>query len=55
MSKPSHCKECKHFHNAHHPTKSPLAKRYNNWCCHFSKPAADAIGQCKLKNGKSYE
>jgi hypothetical protein len=48
-----HCRDCKHHHNAGHPKDSNLAKPYNDWCLKFSRPAPKAIGECKLKDGKT--
>lgn len=48
-----HCKNCKAHHNAGHPAKSNLAKTHNDWCIKFSRCASKAIGECKLKNGKT--
>ena len=48
-----HCKGCKHHHNAGHPKESNLANTYNNWCVKFSRCANKAVGECKLKDGKS--
>jgi len=47
-----HCKRCIYHHNAGHPKDSRLANRYNDWCIEFSKKASDAVGHCKLFNGK---
>ena len=48
-----HCKNCKSHHNAGHPVKSNLAKTYNDWCVKYSRCASKAVGECKLKNGKT--
>jgi hypothetical protein len=48
-----HCKDCKHHHNAGHPAGSNLAKTYNDWCIKFSRCASKAVGECKLKGGKT--
>ena len=48
-----HCKDCKSHHNAGHPAGSNMVKKYNDWCTKFSRCASKAIGECKLKNGKS--
>jgi hypothetical protein len=49
-----HCKDCISHHNAgHHSTRGITPwKKYNDWCCQYSKKAKDSIGECKLKNGK---
>jgi len=47
-----HCKECVYRHNAGHKKGSRLASKYNNWCVNYSKKAADAVGHCKVYNGK---
>ena len=49
----SHCKGCKAHHNAGHPKESNLAKQYNDWCIKFSRFASMAVGECKLKNGRT--
>ena len=48
-----HCKDCKHHHNAGHPAGSNLAKTYNDWCVKFGRCASKAVGECKLKGGKT--
>lgn len=48
-----HCKDCKSHHNAGHPAGSNLAKKYNDWCIRFSRCASKAVGECKLKEGKT--
>lgn len=48
-----HCKGCKSHYNAGHEKNSPYAKHHNDWCCKFGKTARVAIGECKLKNGKT--
>ena len=49
----AHCKDCKNHHNAKHPAGSNMAKKYNDWCCLFSRCASKAVGECKLKEGKT--
>ena len=48
-----HCKGCKNHHNAGHPVESNLAKTYNDCCVKYSRCASKAVGECKLKNGKT--
>ena len=50
-----HCKGCKAHHNAGHPKESNLAKTYNDWCVKYSRCASKAVGECKLKDGKTHE
>ena len=49
----AHCKGCRHHHNAGHPKDSVHARKYNDWCCKYGKPAPATIGHCKLNNGKA--
>ena len=49
----AHCKGCKSHHNAGHPVASNLVKKYNDWCVKYSRCASKAVGECKLKNGKT--
>lgn len=48
-----HCKDCGHHHNAGHPKDSNYVKSYNDWCCKYGRTARKALGECKLKNGKT--
>jgi len=48
-----HCKNCGAHHNAGHPKNSPLAKKYNDWCCRFGQTAAKAVGRCRMWNAKT--
>jgi len=47
-----HCKGCKSHHIAGHPKGSPLAKKYNDWCCKLGVTAKNAVSHCKLKDMK---
>ncbi len=50
----THCQGCKSHHNANHPRSSPAPLlKFNDWCCRFGKHAQDAVGHCKLTNGKN--
>lgn len=48
----NHCKGCQYHHNAGHHKDSNLAKKFNDWCCQYGMNAKQAIGHCKLNNGK---
>lgn len=48
----SYCKGCRNHHSAGHPKDSPLAKKYNDWCCHHSRNASKAVGHCKIHGGR---
>lgn len=53
MKRPDHCKGCTVFHSAGHPKGSKLhGSVYDAWCPKYGKPAASAVGECKLKKGK---
>ena len=41
-----HCKGCSDHHNANHPKDSPLALKYNDWCCSHGTIAEKAISWC---------
>jgi len=47
-----HCKRCIYHHNAGHKKDSRLASKYNDWCANYSKKAVNAVGHCKLFDGK---
>lgn len=47
------CRGCASHHNAGHPKGSPMARKYNDWCCYFCRTASRALGECKLKGGHS--
>jgi hypothetical protein len=47
-----HCRGCRHHHNAGHPKNSPLAAKFNDWCCKFGCTAEKALSRCKLWNAK---
>lgn len=48
----SHCKGCARHHNAGHPKGSPLARKYNDWCCWHGTTASKAIGHCKQHDAR---
>jgi hypothetical protein len=45
---PDQCKTCSSFWR--YGIKDG---KNNRWCCHYGKPAAKAIGECKQKGGYS--
>lgn len=47
-----HCQGCRFHHNAGHSKDSPLAKKYNDWCCKHGGTAKGAVGHCKQHNWK---
>jgi hypothetical protein len=46
MKCPKRCRDCQSLWN-----KGLLKK---NWCCHYSRLCHQALGMCKLRNGKTY-
>lgn len=47
-----HCTDCQYLHNAKHPKKSPLAKKYNAWCTKYSECSNSIYKHCILNDGK---
>ena len=45
------CKTCQYFHNAGHVKTTIEYKKYNQWCCRFSRTCKEAVGECKITNG----
>jgi hypothetical protein len=50
--RPKHCKNCT-LESSYHGRIFVGDKSITRWwCCHYSKFADIAVGECKLKNGK---
>lgn len=43
---PDICKTCAYFHDG-----GIKDGKHDRWCCNYGRPAAKAIGECKLKGG----
>ncbi len=49
IQKPKHCNGCKFHHSAGRRIRATQKRdKYNSWCCHYGKPALQAVGRCKL-------